>query len=88
MTRDEVIHVGYTVIQPIPYQIERVAPDDYLASFPDGNIAIGGEDASEAYQGLIAEILDTFDVLTAPRANLSPAAEAQLAVLRQYIVRT
>ena len=77
---------GYTVLQPIHYRIERIAEGDYLATFAEGNIGIGGVDPQDAYQGLVAEILDTFDALGNEDA-LSPAATAQLQVLRTYLVR-
>ena len=78
---------GYTLLQPIPYRIERIADGDFLASFVEGNIAIGGLDPQDAYQGLVAEILDTFDTLENEDA-LSPASAAQLQVLRTYFVRS
>lgn len=78
---------GYAVIRPIPYTIERIAAGDYRASFAEANIAIGGRDPQDAYQSLVAEILDTYEVLEAEATN-SPHAQAQLDVLRTYIGKT
>jgi hypothetical protein len=77
---------GYAVIAPIPITIEHVGDSTYLASFDDANIAITGTDKQDAYQSLVAEILDTFDTLTT-EPHLSPMAAAQLAVLRAFIVK-
>jgi hypothetical protein len=78
--------VGYEVVKPIPYEIERIGEMNFLASFVEANIAVGGFDLQDAYQALVAEILDTFDALT-EEPRLGPDAAAQLAVLRTYIVR-
>ena len=77
---------GYQVLQLILARIERIGAGNYLASFEEANIAISGEDSQEAYQNLVAEILDTFDTLLAEE-RLSPAAVNQLAALRNYIVK-
>lgn len=74
---------GYIVLQPIPIIIERV-DDSFLATFEEANIAIGGVNRQDAYQSLVAEILDTFDALT-EEGHLGPDAAAQLQVLRTYI---
>ena len=55
-----------------------------IATFQEANIAIGGFDRQDAYQSFVAEILDTFDVLT-EEEYLGPDAAAQLQVLRTYI---
>jgi hypothetical protein len=83
----DALEVGYAVRRPIPYKIEMVAAGDYLASFDDANIAVGGRDAQDAYQSLVAEILDTYDVLEV-EAEHSPQAQAQFALLQTYIVKT
>ena len=76
---------GYVVLRPIPIKIERVNEGGFLATFSEANIAIGGLDYQDAYQSLVAEILDTFDTLTEEEERLSPDAAAQLQVLRTYI---
>lgn len=77
---------GYEVLQPIPYRVSRQGEQDFIATFEEGNIAISGVDPHDAYQSLLADILDTFDSLVAaPR--LSPAAVRQLNVLREFIRR-
>lgn len=80
------LEAGYTVLAPIPVTIELVEDATYLARFDEANIAITGTDKQDAYQSLVAEVLDTFDML-ATEANLAPAAAAQLAVLRAYIAK-
>ncbi|MYA80134.1 MAG: hypothetical protein F4X39_06350, partial [Acidobacteriia bacterium] len=66
---------GYQILQPIPVVIQEVAPEDFLASFHEANIAISGSDNDDAYQALVAEILDTFDVLIEERSLGPDAAE-------------
>ena len=75
---------GYPVLKPIPYEIERIADGDFLATFQAANIAISGFDAQDAYQSLVAEILDTFDALV-DEPRLGQDAAAQLQILRTYI---
>ena len=78
---------GYHTLQPIPVEIQEIAPEDFLASFREANIAISGSDNDDAYQALVAEILDTFDVLIEER-NLGPDAAEKLRTLSTYIART
>jgi hypothetical protein len=77
---------GYQVLRPIPYRIVRQENGEFLAQFTEANIAITGTDQHDAYQSLIAEILDTYDVLTSEQ-QLSPAAAEQMATLRTYLVK-
>lgn len=86
-TIDDLGEDGYRLLQPIPYEINPLRADDFLATFDEGNIGISGDDAQDAYQSLVAEILDTFDRLSS-EPRLSPAASRQLEVLRRYIVKT
>lgn len=83
---DDLGEGGYRVRQPLNVQIERIGMSDYKASFRDANIAISGTDTADAYLALVADILDTFDMLSEARA-LSPAAAEQLRILRRYIVK-
>ena len=78
---------GYGVLRPIPVEIKRVGIGDFEASFRAANIAISGSDQDDACQALVAEILDTFDVLVGER-NLGPDAAGQLRILNTYIVRS
>jgi hypothetical protein len=78
---------GYVVLLPIPVQISRSTDGTYLASFEEANIAIGGADPQDAYQSLVAEILDTIDTLI-DEPRLSPPAAAQLQVLRNYVFKS
>jgi hypothetical protein len=75
------------VLRPILIEIERIGDTDFTASFKEANIAIGGLDRQDAYQALVAEILDTFDALTEEENNLGPDAATQLQTLRAYIVK-
>lgn len=78
---------GYHLRQPIPYLIRKLNNGTFEASLDEANIAIGGSDPHDAYQALVAEILDTFDTLIREEGNLGLEAERQLRVLKQYIVR-
>lgn len=83
---DDLGEAGYRVLQPIPVEIKRVGIGDFEASFRETNIAISGSDQDDAYQALVAEILETFDVLLTEQ-NLGPDATEQRRILRTYIVR-
>src|SRR5580700_4478476 len=52
---------GYTLLQQIRIVIEPTNDTDFTASFREANIAIGGVDRQDAYQAIVAEILDAFD---------------------------
>ena len=77
---------GYYVLQPIPVEIKRVGIRDFEASFREANVAMSGIDRDDAFQALVAEILETFDVLLSEQ-NLGPDAAEQCRILRTYIVR-
>ena len=78
---------GYRVRKPIPVRIKRIGPLDFEASFREANIAMSGSDSQDAYEALLADILETFDVLTAEQ-TLGPDAAEQLRILSTYIVKT
>lgn len=82
----EELEDGYNVTVPIPVTIERVDDKTYQATFEEANIAITGFDGQDAYQSLVAEILDTYDTLV-NEPELGRDAAAQLAVLRRHIVQ-
>ena len=87
---DEIVDLGeagYRVRQPIPVRIKRIGHRDFEASFREANIAMSGSDSQDAYEALVADVLETFDVLTAEQ-TLGPDAAEQLRILRTYIVRT
>jgi hypothetical protein len=75
---------GYLVLRPVPVEIRRVDLGDFEASFRAANIAISGTDRDDAYQALVAEILDTFDVLLREE-SLGPDAAEQRRILLTYI---
>ena len=78
---------GYRILKPIPVELKTVEVGDVEASFREANIAMSGTDSSDALQALVADILDTFDVLISEH-NLGPDAATQRRLLRTYIVRT
>ena len=80
------LEAGYEVRQPIIAKIERIGEGNYLATFDEAGIGIGGVDSQDAYQALVAEILDTYDSLT-EEPVLSPGAAEQLAILQAFIVK-
>lgn len=80
------LEIGYLVLRPIVVEIRRTDDKTFTASFDEANIAIAGADAQDAYQSLVAEILDVFDALSSEVA-LSPFAKQQLSVLETYIVK-
>jgi len=84
---DDVGEVGYQVIAPLPYRIERANDGGYIARIEPANIGISGTSWHDAYQALIAELLDTFDTLRA-EANLGAGAAEQLAILNDHILKT
>ena len=84
---DNLGEAGYCILQPIPVEIRRVGIGDFEASFREANIAMPGSDSNDALLALVAEILETFDVLLGER-NLVPDAVVQLQILRIYIIRT
>lgn len=77
----------YRVKRPIPVEIERLGIGEYEARFCEANVAIGGTDVQDAYQALVADILDTFDLLT-ENDNLGRSLVEQREALQSYIART
>ncbi len=77
----------YRVKRPIPVEIERLDVGEYEARFREANVAIGGTDRQDAYQALVADILDTFDLLT-ENDNLGRNLVEQRHALQSYIART
>ncbi len=73
-------------MRPFCVQITRIGVANFEASFREANVAISGTDRDDAYQALVAEILDTFDIL-AEEGDLIPRAVEQLEILRKYIVQ-
>ena len=77
---------GYHILKPIPVKIRRVGIGEFEASFCKANIAMPRSSSNDALQALLAEILETFDVLIREQ-NLGPDATMQHRTLRTYIVR-
>lgn len=78
---------GYTLLRPIPVEIEREDNGHAMATFREANVAIGGNGDQDAFQSLFAEILDTFDDLVDAEEHLGPDALRQLQLLKTYIVK-
>ncbi len=76
---------GDLVIKPIRVTYKHTK-DSVTAMFADANIAMSGVDTQDAYQSLIAEILDTFDTLSV-EPILAPEAVAQFEILKNHIGR-
>ena len=83
---DDLGEAGYRILQPIPVEIRRVEVGDFQAWFREANIAMAGSDSNDALQALVAEILETFDVLLSER-HLGPDAAEQRRILGTYLVR-
>ena len=83
---DDLGEAGYRILQPISVKIRRVEIGDFEASFREANIAMSGSDSHDAFQALVAEILETFDVLLREQ-HLGPDAAEQRRILHTYIVR-
>ncbi len=75
----------YTLLRAIPVKIEQVEARDFVAEFDEANIAISGETYHEAFQNLIAEILNAFENFSTEEARLGPEPTRQLEVLRNYL---
>ncbi|MDE0103671.1 MAG: hypothetical protein OXN89_14945 [Bryobacterales bacterium] len=76
----------YRIRRPFTVKITRIGMGNFEASFREGNIAMSGTDRDDAFQSLVAEILDTLDILREEQ-DLIPSAARQLQVLRKYIVQ-
>ncbi len=77
---------GYYLLRPIPAEISQVGPATFEASFAAANIAMVGTDTDDAFQGLVAQLLDTFDGLVDAESRLGRSAAEDLRVLRTYLV--
>ena len=78
---------GYRLLRPIPAQISEVGPATFEASFAAANIAMVGTDTDDAYQGLVAQVLDTFDGFAEAEPHLGRSAAEELRVLRTYVAK-
>jgi len=77
----------YTVVKDIPVKVIQDGSLDFIATFEDANISIGGINKRDAFQALVYEILDLFDYLTANHDTLGPEPQRQLAVLSGHLVK-
>ena len=77
----------YEVVKRIDVRFRRRDPG-IEAHFREANIAWVDDSWDEAYNGLKAEILDTFDGYEENESILGPEPKRQLAVLRRHIRRS
>ncbi len=75
----------YKLLKPIPVTIAWVADHEFLASFQEANIAMTGDNPQDAFQNLLAEILDTYEDYTDDGVLLGPEPQRQLEVLKTYL---
>lgn len=78
----------YEVTKEIPVRIIKAGDLEYVATFEDANISIGGISKHDAFQALVYDVLDTFDYLNAHQPELGPAPRRQLAVMSRHLVKT
>ena len=76
---------GYDLLMPIPVEVAKIGPEHFEASLPAANIGMAGKDSDGAYQGLVAQLLDTFDGLVEAEPRLGRSAAEDLRVLRTYL---
>jgi hypothetical protein len=77
----------YAVTMPIPVRVVREGELDFIASFEEASISIGGEGFHDAFQALVLEVLDTFDYLLSHCSDLGPWPEQQLAILKRHLAK-
>ena len=75
----------FEVVRPFTISIAAVDDDSFVAEFPEANIAMAGETAADAYERLIENLTDVFDLYTREESSLGPGPRHQLAILRKYI---
>lgn len=75
----------YRVIRPIRVTYRTCHPSGVEASFQEANIAWVGEDEDDAFDGLQAEILNTFEDNEEHEDQLGPDPRRQLLLLRSFI---
>ena len=76
----------YTVIEPIPVDIEWLAPDETMACFEDAHMAMSGDNGDDALDSLAAFIMDCLDDWkVAGSETLGPVPTMQLAKLRKHV---
>ena len=73
------------VKKPIPIRIFILDSSEFIASFDEANIAMGGETSIDAKEALLEEILASYDALTEHEGRLGLQMELQLVALKKYI---
>ena len=72
--------------KPIPVTITQIGPRDFQASFVEAKMAMSGTDPTDAYESLVAFVLDAVEDLVKEEDNLGLGPREQLRVLRKYMV--
>ena len=76
----------YRLVRDIPVEVEMVSSAEAIACFRDADMAMSGDDAQDAVDGLQAFILDCLDDWrNAPPDRLGPVPTRQFEVLRRYV---
>ena len=75
---------GYQVRDPIPVEIEYCAEDEFIASWPEGGIAITSDSATDALQTLKVEIVEVYQIFKNERL-LGPEPQRQLSLLEKHL---
>lgn len=77
---------GYTLLRAILINVQRLARNNYVATFTEVNINASGESFYEAISNLKALIVDMFDLLSSVgRHKLGPEPRKQLRALAAII---
>ena len=75
----------YTLLCPIPVQLEPAEDGGWIACFEEANISMPGSDQEDALQMLAEDIVATFALFLAGEATLGPGPQHQLAALKRYL---
>lgn len=78
---------GYVLVRPINANIQRLAKNNFVASFAEANINASGQSFHEAASNLQSIIVDMFELLSR-QAHLGPEPKSQLRLLRSIIRKT
>ncbi len=60
---------------------------EYIANFPEAEIATSGDTLKEALTWLTSTIVDTYELFTAQRRFLGPLPRRQLKALEKYVAK-
>ena len=75
---------AYKLQRPIAARIDHISDDEVIASFPEAELSICGNTATEAIQLLKTEITETYEILK-KEPKLGPVPQRQLKILGRYL---